>query len=53
LIIQTFAARLPSFMQLPDLKFWREVLLSAGLAVISAFVATVPPFDHFGGSPLL
>jgi uncharacterized integral membrane protein (TIGR00698 family) len=39
-------------MQLPDLKFSREVLISAFLAVISASVATVPPFDHFGGISL-
>jgi uncharacterized integral membrane protein (TIGR00698 family) len=39
-------------MQLPDLKFCREVLISAFLAVISAFVATVAPFDHFGGISL-
>jgi uncharacterized membrane protein YadS len=39
-------------MQLPDLKFWRGVLVAAFLAVISAFVATVPPFDHFGGVSL-
>jgi uncharacterized membrane protein YadS len=39
-------------MQLPDLKFWRELLISAFLAVVSAFIATVPPFDHFGGISL-
>lgn len=39
-------------MQLPDWNFWREVLVSAFLAVISAFVATVPPFDHFGAISL-
>ena len=39
-------------MQLPDLKFWREVLIAALLAVISGFVAAVPPFDHFGGISL-
>jgi uncharacterized integral membrane protein (TIGR00698 family) len=39
-------------MQPPDLKFWREVLISAFLAVLSAFIAAVPPFDHFGGISL-
>jgi uncharacterized integral membrane protein (TIGR00698 family) len=39
-------------MQLPDLRFWREVLISAFLAVICAFIAAIPPFDHFGGISL-
>src|SRR5260221_1180102 len=52
LIIQVFAVGLPSFMQLPNLQFWREVLLAVFLAIISAFVAMFPPFDHFGGISL-
>jgi uncharacterized integral membrane protein (TIGR00698 family) len=39
-------------MQLPDVKFRSGVLVSAFLALVSAFVATVPPFDHFGGISL-
>ena len=39
-------------MQLPNLQFWREVLLALFLAIISAFAAAVPPFDHFGGISL-
>jgi uncharacterized integral membrane protein (TIGR00698 family) len=39
-------------MQMPDLRFWREVLISAFLAVLSVFIAAVPPFDHFGGISL-
>jgi len=39
-------------MQLPDLQFWRGVLVPALFAVITAFVVTVPPFDHFGGISL-
>jgi hypothetical protein len=39
-------------MQLPDLQFWLGVLVPALLAVITAFVVTVPPFDHFGGIAL-
>src|SRR5258706_15237852 len=52
LIIRVSAVRLPSFMQLPNLQFWREVLLALFLAIISAFAAAVPPFDHFGGISL-
>src|SRR5258708_25349448 len=52
LIIQVFAVRLPSFMQLRNFQFWREVLIAVFLAIISAFVAAVPPFDHFGGISL-
>jgi hypothetical protein len=52
LIIQISEVRHHSFIQLPDLKFWRGVLVAAFLAVISAFVATVRPFDHFGGISL-
>jgi uncharacterized integral membrane protein (TIGR00698 family) len=39
-------------MQPPELKFCREVLISACLAIASAFIAAVPPFDHFGGISL-
>src|SRR5260221_420612 len=39
-------------MQLPNLQFWREVLLAVFLAIMSAFVAMSPPFDHFGGISL-
>ncbi len=39
-------------MQLPNLQFWREVLLALFLAIISAFAAAVPQFDHFGGISL-
>jgi uncharacterized integral membrane protein (TIGR00698 family) len=46
------AVALFPFVQLRDFNFWREVLISAFLALISAFVATVPPFDHFGGISL-
>jgi hypothetical protein len=49
LIIQISEVRLHSFTQLPDLHFWRGVLIPAFLAVITAFVATVPPFDQLGG----
>ena len=30
-------------------QFWGEVLLCVGLAVGSAFLATISPFDHLGG----
>ncbi len=39
-------------MQLRNFQFWREVLIAVFLAIISAFVAAVPPFDHFGGISL-
>jgi hypothetical protein len=34
------------------LQFWRGVLILAFLAVLTGFVATVPPFDRFGGISL-
>lgn len=52
MIIQIAEVRLHSFMQLPDLQFWRGVLILAFLAVLTGFVATVPPFDRFGGISL-
>ena len=39
-------------MQLSNPQFWREVLVAALLAFVSSFVATFPPFDHFGGISL-
>lgn len=39
-------------MPIRDFQFWREVLIAAFLALTSGFVATVPPFDHFGGISL-
>ena len=44
--------RLLAHMQWRNTSFWGEVLLSAGLAVISLFLAMVPPFDHLGGISL-
>jgi uncharacterized integral membrane protein (TIGR00698 family) len=39
-------------MQWRSHQFWGEVLLSIGLAIGSAFLATIPPFDHLGGISL-
>ena len=39
-------------MRLRNFQFWREVLISVFLAIITAFVAAVPPYDHFGGISL-
>jgi len=39
-------------MQWRSHQFWGEVLLSIGLAIGSAFLATISPFDHLGGISL-
>jgi uncharacterized integral membrane protein (TIGR00698 family) len=39
-------------MQWRSQQFWGEVLLSIGLALGSAFLATISPFDHLGGISL-
>jgi len=39
-------------MQWRSYQFWGEVLLSIGLAIGSAFLATFSPFDHLGGISL-
>jgi uncharacterized integral membrane protein (TIGR00698 family) len=39
-------------MQWRSQQFWGEVLLSIGLAIGSAFLATISPFDHLGGISL-
>jgi uncharacterized membrane protein YadS len=39
-------------MQWRSHQFWGEVLLAIGLAIGSAFLATISPFDHLGGISL-
>jgi len=39
-------------MQWRSRQFWGEVILSIGLAIGSAFLATISPFDHLGGISL-
>jgi uncharacterized integral membrane protein (TIGR00698 family) len=39
-------------MQWRSCQFWGEVLLAIGLAIGSAFLATISPFDHLGGISL-
>jgi uncharacterized membrane protein YadS len=39
-------------MQINDLRFWKEVLLAVSLALLAAFLANFPMFDHFGGISL-
>ncbi|MBV8102170.1 MAG: putative sulfate exporter family transporter [Verrucomicrobia bacterium] len=39
-------------MQWRSYQFWGEVVLSIGLAIGSAFLATISPFDHLGGISL-
>jgi len=39
-------------MQWRSYQFWGEVLLAIGLAIGSAFLATISPFDHLGGISL-
>jgi uncharacterized integral membrane protein (TIGR00698 family) len=39
-------------MQWRSHQFWGEVLLSIGLAIGSAFLARISPFDHLGGISL-
>jgi uncharacterized integral membrane protein (TIGR00698 family) len=39
-------------MRFPNHQFWGEVLLCVGLAVASAFLATISPFDHLGSISL-
>ena len=39
-------------MQINDFRFWKEVLLAASLALLAAFLANFPMFDHFGGISL-
>ena len=40
------------FMQYRDLGFWREIFISGLLAILAGFLASFPPFDHFGGISL-
>jgi uncharacterized integral membrane protein (TIGR00698 family) len=39
-------------MQSRTYQFWGEVLLAGGLAILSVFLAAIPPFDHLDGISL-